>query len=75
MKIAVAYFVGTHRYSFRPDQPAEIVGVKMVRPDRLGAEPRPCFELRWPDGFIDYSPIDDPGTYRIESKVDWENVR
>lgn len=47
--------VGTHSYSFRAGEPAEVIGVVMAAPgDR---ERRPCFRIRFDDGKEDFVSI------------------
>jgi len=60
------YYTGTHRYSFRAGQPAEIIGVFMAAPE--GADWRPCFYVRYPDGIEDLSPISDMDNYTLTFK-------
>ncbi len=55
MKREEIFLVGTHRYSFRPCQPAKIVGVTMGTPDGLGS--RPCFVVLFRDNKQDFVPI------------------
>ncbi|MFH1668035.1 MAG: hypothetical protein ABH884_03380 [Candidatus Komeilibacteria bacterium] len=45
------FAVGIHQDWFRPGEPAEITGVRMVTPK--GKEPRPCFVVRFKDGTQD----------------------
>jgi hypothetical protein len=62
METDKAYYVGTHRYSFKSGDPAEIVGVKMVTPEL--EEQRLCYHIRWSDGCEDFVPVSD-NTYKI----------
>jgi hypothetical protein len=48
---------------FRNYKWAEIIGVKMVRP--AGLPSRLCFEVVYPDGFVDYIPVSDSENYEI----------
>ncbi len=61
------YYVGVHNWSFRPNQPAEIVGVKMVVPTGLTIR-RPCFEVRYEDGIVDFCPINADHAYKLLTK-------
>ena len=65
MEYSTAFYIGTHDNSFRSGEPAKIMGVKILFGDRL--EDRPCFELEYADGAIDYSPICDYENYKIVS--------
>lgn len=49
---------GTHPYSFREGEEAEVIGVRWIK-DRV------CFMLLYEDGFVDYIPICDEGTYEL----------
>jgi hypothetical protein len=62
-----AFYKGARRYSFRPHERSEIIGVRMVT-DRYGVT-RPCFVHLYPDGMLDYSPIEDVGNYEIEGPI------
>ena len=50
------FVVGKHRYSFRPNESAEVIGAIMVRPNR-DIKPRLCLKIKYADGFVDYMPI------------------
>ena len=54
---------GTHRYSFRHDEWGMLIGVRLITPK--GQNERPCFEILYNDGFIDYKPISDKHNYEI----------
>lgn len=56
MKVVDAGYTGTHKYSFRCSEKGRITGVKMVQPDGAGKF-RPCFEVVYADGVVDYSPV------------------
>lgn len=64
MKIEGAYITGTQPYSFRCGKPGLITGVKMVSPHETDP-PRACYEITYPDGFIDYTAIDGNLTFQI----------
>ena len=49
---------GTHRYSFRVGEEAEVIGLRWAR-DRV------CFMVLYADGFVDYIPMCDDGTYEF----------
>ena len=53
--IKKSYCVGIHRNSFRPGEPALVTGVKFCTPHGLPS--RPCFQLKFKDGFKDQIPI------------------
>jgi hypothetical protein len=54
---------GTHRYSFRSGEWAEILNVVVCKPK--GLEERAAFECRYEDGKLDYIPVADLGNYEI----------
>lgn len=54
---------GTHPYSFRSGEWAEIVGERMFTPH--GMSERPVYECRFDDGVIDYIAISDAPHYEI----------
>ena len=64
MKIIDAAFKGKSNYPYRRDQKGAITGVKLVQPGGH-AEFRPCFEVTYPDGDVDYAAIGDGDTYEI----------
>lgn len=68
LKTQKAYYVGTHEYSFRAGQPAEIVGVVMI--PHVSGEVRPCYHVRYADGHEDYSVIKDINNYKIVGEVE-----
>ena len=56
---------GTHPYSFRTHEWANITGVKICTPkDGL---PRAAFECVYEDGVVDYIPVKDNENYEISS--------
>ena len=55
MKIEKAFLIGQHPYSFRAGERAEIIGTKIVQPEKL--EARLCFEVLFDDGTIDFIPV------------------
>ena len=55
---------GTHPYSFRPGEWAQITGVRMVTPD--GLHERAVFQVEYDDGFIDGIAIEDSDNYEIK---------
>jgi len=59
-----AYICNTHWASFRINEWAEIVGVKILTPEKL--PPRMVFEVRFEDGFIDYTAISDSSSYKTK---------
>jgi hypothetical protein len=70
LKTELAYLIGTHLYSFRPGEPARIVGVSIVTPpptmaasstDVFVGDPLPCFEREFLDGKHDFVPVYYPG--------------
>ena len=58
------FYTGTHPYSFRSGQPAEVVGVNMVDPAGKG-DWRPCFHVRFPDGVEDFCPVLETQHYEL----------
>ena len=56
MIIKPAYIMGKHRYSFRCNEAAEVIGVYYVTPFQY-EEARFCYKLRYSDGTIDYVPL------------------
>lgn len=59
-----AYYIGTHQYSFRRGEAAEIIGVEMVQPD--GQDFRACYRVRYADGKEDLCPVAEHGNYTIK---------
>lgn len=59
MIVKNAQLRGGHRYSFRRDEWADIIGIVMGTPDsKIGAlEPRLCYCVRFADGLVDYIPV------------------
>jgi hypothetical protein len=68
MNITEAYYIGTHPDSFRSGEAAKIEGV--VFADSASSERRACFQVKYGDGRIDYSPISDVNNYRLVSGRD-----
>ena len=80
MKTGRVFYVGTHRYSFRPSrrsdglgEPAEFIGVAFVTPE--GKEPRVCFRLRYEDGTEDFAPVSETHHYELISESDVKEGR
>jgi hypothetical protein len=66
MKIEKVYLIQTHRISFRPGEPAVILGVEMCTPDGGNKEPRLCYHIEYPDYAEDFVAIEDnAGAYEI----------
>lgn len=63
MKTGKAFYVGTHHYSFRVGEPAEIIGVITCYPENH--DPTICFHVRYADGFEDWCPTSDVGNYEL----------
>jgi hypothetical protein len=63
-----AFLVGTHRFSFRAGEPAEIIGVRFTTPADL--EPQACYFVRFGNGNEDLVPIADARNYQIISEAD-----
>ncbi len=61
------YYVGIHRWSFRPNEPALILGVRWV--DDL-QPPRACFHVKYEDDVEVLVPICDYGTYELRGFQD-----
>ena len=57
------YYIGTHPYSFRSGEPAEIIAVGLYESDEC--KKVPCFHIKFADGIEDWSPISDFGTYKV----------
>lgn len=73
-----SYLVGVHRYSFRAGEPAEIIGLKWVRPSPFERHDwRLAYEIEFFDGKKDYVSLDDviAGNHEIISDVDLANER
>lgn len=58
-----AYFKNIHHYSFRPGEPAEIIGVGFIAPP--DCDLRACYHVRYDDGVTDHVPIADNKNYQI----------
>jgi len=58
MKIKTAYLFSKSKYTYRSGEPAQITGVFLVTPE--GSYERPCFQLTFENGEIDYIPMNDP---------------
>lgn len=54
---------GTHHHSFKRNEWADILGVRMCTP--FGYDIRAAFECRYKDGSVDYIPISDAPNYEI----------
>ncbi len=63
MKTEKAYMIGTHPYSFRSGEAAEIIGVVFIETD--DAEWRLNYHIRFADGVEDYFPCCDDATFTI----------
>lgn len=63
--VRTAYFIGKNRYSYRPDEPAEIIGVVFYTPDK--EEARVCYHVRYVDGMEDYNALADNENFEIVS--------
>lgn len=61
--LADLYYVGTHRYGFRPGKPARILGARRING-------RWCYLVRYPDGQRDLKPLRGAGYYRLVSGAD-----
>jgi hypothetical protein len=57
MKIRMAHYEGHSHYSFHGAEPAEILGVRFVKP--TNDDWRLCFYLRYSNGDEDFSPVDE----------------
>ena len=64
MRIMGVYLTGKHPYSFRCGQRALITGVKSISSAEYPM--RVCYEVTFPDGFVDYVPLCDMQNYEIE---------
>lgn len=63
MKLQDAKIKVTHHQSFRPNEWATIIGVKVNTPKGLGQ--RPCYQCLYDDGQVDYIAIEDSMNYEI----------
>jgi hypothetical protein len=63
-KIKEAHIVSIHPYMFRPGQPAKILGVDIVAPDK-NKPPRACFHVQYSDLFEDWIPVSDTKNYHF----------
>jgi hypothetical protein len=73
-----SYLVGVHRYAFRAGEPAEIIGVKWVKPSPVERhEWRLAYEVEFFDGKRDFVALSDilAGNHVIISDVDLLNER
>lgn len=64
------HYIGTHDYSFRRGQQAEIVehlpeGAKRSGVTGRWLPRRALFRLRWPDGVEDYAAVGDTSNYHL----------
>ena len=59
------YYIGTHPYSFRSGEPAEIIAVGLYESGE--GKKVPCFHVKFADGIEDWSPISDFGNYKVIS--------
>jgi len=64
IKISGVYLAGVHPYTFRCGNRALITGVKTI--SNPGTPARVCYEITFPDGFVDYVPLCDMINYKIE---------
>ncbi len=60
--ISGVFITGNHPYTFRSGKSALITGVKRIMDM---SEKRICYEITFPDGFVDYVPLSDIGNYRM----------
>lgn len=68
MKLHKCFYRSDHPYAFRSGDTAEVIGIKFVEPDGPSGNHlpgRPCFEVRYEDGTIDYTPIYNTGDYEL----------
>ena len=63
MRIMGVYLTGKHPYSFRCGKRALITGVKSISSAEYPM--RVCYEVTFPDGFVDYVPLCDMQNYEI----------
>jgi len=57
-----AYYIGRHKYHFRPDQPALIIGVKIIT---NGDITNLCYHVQYSDMAEDFPPVKEPELYDI----------
>jgi len=72
MIIDKVYLVGVHRYSNKAGIPAEIIGVKMIKPSE-DLEPRLCYHIQWSDLCEDWVAVDDAEHFEIITFTDIVN--
>ncbi|MBP6886190.1 MAG: hypothetical protein KBC02_03030 [Candidatus Pacebacteria bacterium] len=68
-----AYLVGTHRYSFRGGEPAEIIGVQFLK--LTNVEARPCYHVQFADGMQDLISLAESHHFVIISEDDVRSGR
>ncbi len=59
-----AYYIGTHHYSFRCEEAAEIIGVEMIQP-KESDDWRACYRVKYADGKEDLCPVAEHANYKI----------
>jgi len=66
LKIEQAYIIGRNWACFQYGVAGKIIGIRIITPDKN--DPRPCFEVEYPNGAIDYIPISEAdGAYSIKT--------
>jgi len=67
MKREKVFLIQTHHISFRPGEPAIILGVEMVTPDGENKEPRLCYHVQYSDFEEDWVPLKGEKDYCIKN--------
>jgi hypothetical protein len=76
MFTASAYLKPIHPYAYRsPAGVGQVIGVVICTPDG-NSDPRPCVQVMYPDGLVDYTPLSEieNGNYKICSYEEAANV-
>ena len=68
--ISLAKIRGTHQYSFRSGQWANVIGVCFIVPNP-NLDSRLAYIAQYPDGEIDYIPVCDSSNYEISLLYDF----
>ena len=64
IKIMGVYLTGNHPHTFRTGKKALITGVKTISGPSMS--PRICYEITFPDGFVDFVPFCNLRHYKTE---------
>jgi len=74
MEIEQVFIRGLHSALFHYDEPAEVIGLRFCRPPDVTGKypPRLCYMLLWPDGKVDYWPVQDAASYKFMDTMEKE---